>query len=269
MKVLRLKHGEDNMKIAVLFEDSIKSPISRLLKRSINSDDIFFSEGCGRLCKTAEKIYKTGEYGKIIMFVDISPDNSATVDLYERTIDSYKEIVEEKGLLLDIIPIFCIEYYVLSYIREQGVGGIKTRKIIDNKFYWEEIIKLMDKSFERRSKRLLDRLGNCFSNKNPDVTKNVKEKQAWFYFKDCVCSDEGCIKKLCVEDKANLLYSSLPLFVVNNDNYVEILHNIGVEWEICKPKDIICIQQGLYNDLCDFLKVDRLNFENCASSLEN
>ena len=257
MVIQELKHGADNMKIAVLFEDSLKSPISKLLKKSLNGEDIFFSEGCGRLCKTAEKIYKTGRYGKIIMFVDISPDNNATIDLYERTIDPYKEIIEERGLLLDIIP---IEYYVLSYIKEQGVGDTKTRKIIDNKFSWEEITKLMDKSFERRSKRLLDRLDNCFSNKNPDATKNIKEKQAWFYLKDCLCSDGDCIKKLCVKDKANL---------VNSDNYAEVLHNIGVEWEVCKPKDIIYIQQGLYNDLCDFLNVDRLNFENCASSLED
>lgn len=93
------------MSTALIFEDSEYSPISVLLKNSINGSDIFFSGSDLKLLGLA--LEKMEIYDNVIVFIDVVPDNDTLVTLYSSLVSALRETN------CIVVPLFCIEYVAL------------------------------------------------------------------------------------------------------------------------------------------------------------
>lgn len=69
------------MATKILFEDSETVPVSMLLRKSYNGNNIFFSGGCNNLLSKAVKIQNPGDI--IIIYYDVAPNNSKTTKGYQ------------------------------------------------------------------------------------------------------------------------------------------------------------------------------------------
>lgn len=88
------------MATKILFEDSETVPVSMLLRKSYNGNNIFFSDGCDKLLSKAVKIQNPGDI--IIIYYDVAPNNSKTTKGYR---DLCKTIKEKNIKDMIVIPI--------------------------------------------------------------------------------------------------------------------------------------------------------------------
>lgn len=93
----------------MLFEDNKEARISKLLRRPELSEwitDDSFSCGYGNLEEYVERIIASGN--SVLCFHDVVPENTSIIQHYNNMVNTYRDYNN-----VVIIPIPCIEYYVL------------------------------------------------------------------------------------------------------------------------------------------------------------
>ena len=215
--------------MVLLFEDNENTPSSKLLKKSMYGNNIMFSGSNSLLSREAEKLKSKGN--NVIIFIDLAINNHRTKQLYEDLSDKYED--DEHVLVL---PIICIEYYILKMLCSHGFLEFKV-------FQTEEIQSLLqsfvvditgesiDKSLEKQYKHILSEIGNkkhCYINKTPNNTLRGQ-----FYSCGCPCNKSYCTdyRDASIDYKAESLYSTLPVFFVD-EAYRKHFKSLGLNLDI-------------------------------------
>jgi hypothetical protein len=245
--------GVDNM-CCFLFEDNENTPSSKLLKKSYNGKNIFFSAGCANLRKSIDDLINKG-YHKIVAFVDVSPNNKNTIELYnflskvKSTTSSWKNVI--------IVPIICIEFYIAELCKCYGYFEPEQlqRNTIKNlvcDFNWDAMPTSDKKySLEKIYKWLFeDKVENqeCLKNKNG---KGI------FYLQDCNC-DNCTLSKSTLSEKAEQLYCKLPIFdVLEDTEHENKLKRLGINYNNISLDELHKKQQDFYDNICNKLNENK------------
>ena len=254
----------------ILFEDSDEAPSSLLLKSCSNGNNIYFSNGAGKLAREMSKHLK---FDTLLVFMDVVPNNKSTINLYNSLNTDFEDDIDNNRLL--IIPIICIEYIILTmlikwnYIQEEEIDGLH---YLITDFNYSELSSLPDvrnnttlqNSLEKICKYFLNNIKHkCMKNGFEYKSKNnIKQGRDYssikgiFYETDCHCGkvrDDYCSIESSLIEKADRLYITLPVFDVINDEHKSSLESLGVsivKYDINdKLKDI----QNFYNNICSQL----------------
>ena len=205
------------MNVKFLFEDKYNTtdinsstPSSILLKSCLNGDNIFFSGGNELLETKLASIYNTQDF--FIIFIDVVPNNPALVTLYKTLNDK----IETNGWSdnVKLLPIPCIEYYIIDMLSVLGVIFTKEKQIQDlyNNLYlkinWNNVPKEKQLiSIEKLYKEIINlQKPYCLRNSN----KNKHDYYGDFYKTSC----KSCTGKKCtyfIKDKEIGNYSGHPM----------------------------------------------------------
>ncbi len=257
------------MKRVFIFEDSILTPSSALLKASYNGGNIHFSEGCSNMQSKLEAVYNSED--EFYIFYDVPPNNSVAVD-------SYTNLCEELFIYgnVYVIPIICIEYYILKMFIKYNYGNFKKSIIdlVDNlvkDFNANGIIEMnklpsdyIKASLERVYKHILDEQNaQCFRNHNRyDEHGNIIEDKVLgkFYKEDCDCERKYC-RLNCTDSvslKAERLYTSLPVFDVDNIEYRALLESYDIFTRDITIDEVLDNCQQLLDEICDVMSINHI-----------
>lgn len=228
------------MSTALIFEDSEYSPISVLLKNSINGSDIFFSGSDLKLLGLA--LEKMEIYDNVIVFIDVVPDNDTLVTLYSSLVSALRETN------CIVVPLFCIEYVALQMLRRY--------------FYVSDIDSILKFSLDELNVKFVL---NTFDNVGNDARKSVEKFYKWvlgyvtpvcmknsfkynvskdgvkrfkkgssrgiFYNSDCSCDrckrDSDGFERDLIFVKANRLYVELPIFDIRDNEQKVLFESIS------------------------------------------
>jgi len=206
---------------AFVFEDNIDTPSSRLLKESYNSKNIYFSGSNSKLISKTNSVLKQG-YDGVILFVDVSPNNGSTIGVYNSLVAHKKKISRWSSVV--IVPIICIEFYIAkmcvkyNYFGSEYIDNDIIRYMV-NDFDWDNC-PYKNKSLEKVYKIPFSR-----SNYNKECLIN-SNSFGRFYTQDCNCCD---ISKDSLSKKANLFYSTLPVYDVVDEHHDDMLNSFNVD----------------------------------------
>lgn len=228
----------------LLFEDKENTPSSQLLKKSLYGENIKFSGSNTALSKVAEQLKSDGH--KVIIFFDLAVNNRKTKELYESLSDKYED---DSNIL--VLPIICIEYYILKMLYNHGFLDFDLYKSIDIQYSLDNFVKeitgvAIDESIEKHYKHILNQIGNknhCYNNKTDAENKGLLKGK--FYTHGCPCERTYCkvCKTASIAYKAESLYSSLPVFFIDS-KYKEYVKGIGLELNMQSVE-----LKGVYNKL--------------------
>lgn len=101
----------------ILFEDNPTSPVSECLSASCAGESFKFAAGSANLRKVIQTLNE-----EVYVYVDVVLDNTETVTTYGELVRTFR-----RNKSVHIIPIPCIEYYVVQYLHDLG--------LLDNKYY--------------------------------------------------------------------------------------------------------------------------------------
>ena len=227
-----------------IFEDNGNTPSSKLLKESYNGDNIHFSFSNRYLVNKVDELISKG-FKDIIVFVDVVPNNDNTISLYKSLSDE-KYGNEEWGNVI-IVPIICIEYFLAKLCLDNGYfgDGYKDRlavKYLVNDFCWDKIPeKYKSISLEKLYKRLF------IDNKvNKECLINISS-YGRFYKDDCNCCE---LSTDTLSKKAELLYTSLPIFDVIDSMHENIIKKLSISTEEADIAKFSEIHNKFYNYIC-------------------
>lgn len=252
-----------------IFEDNDSTPSSLLLKASYNGDNIIFANGgcAANILKSIER-YKDCE---LIVFFDLPPNNEHAYRNYEKLVD----IVIDREYNVHIIPILCIEYFILRFLIQchyLPVGEKYVELVTDLVFdfnyssnYVQDFVRVnsyRSASLEHVYKDLLITLTNkskCMLNCiQHDKSGNIVYDSHYgiFYTADCKCEPKfcriNCSAKL--QEKAEQFYTKLPIFCTVNNSHATYLNKLGIK---TKEENF----ESLYDDVIMF-------FEKICSSMD-
>lgn len=261
----------------ILFEDYVKAPSSVLLSNSYYGINIEFSGGCHKLASDIKRLLLDGD--NVLAFVDVVPNNQDTIKLYESLQVDFSKDIDSGRLVL--CPILCIEYYILRMLVDYGYLDVAksiylTNLIVRFNYSNEELQNKINQSkkwvesLERFLKYVLINESNrikqrCIKNNFEYEEKDGKlirkpSINGIFYEKDCNCERKYC-RLNSTDDiglKAERLYTSLPIFYVEDDIHRKHISNLGIDTKDCdlelKFKEI----QEFYDLVCDELGVSRI-----------
>ena len=199
------------MSVKMLFEDNEKSILSTFLRNAYNEECIIFTNGNYNLSLVLDSVWKSDDF--YLVYIDVVPDNSKTIDIYEALLD----LVADKGWLnVRIIPIPCIEYYILMELWEKN----DTVNCVLNKGAYKatDLYRASGacaKSFEKYCKQLVSNTGdNC--KRVASLSKVSPSTRGRYYITDCLCSNVytniGHVAK-SLESKAVDVIRRLPVYV--------------------------------------------------------
>lgn len=243
--------------VTFIFEDNVKTPSSSLLKSSYNGANIEFSSGGGshRITPLIDKHKRFNKDSVVIIFLDLPPNNEKTYFSYEKITD---HILNNNYSSVYIIPIICIEYYILRLIMHRAYTkhNIKLNCLMDNlvkDFNYsystvQDVIsnnKYVQESLEHLYKWLLINLVN-----NTRCMINAKRKDSYygkFYLSDCDCDTKFCKISSCMQltDKAEMFYTELPVFTIKDEVHKSLLNQLNIRIQETAISDV-------YNDVIDF-----------------
>jgi hypothetical protein len=250
--------------IKFIFEDSDNTPSSLLLKSCYNGDNIHFSNGGSAisLFRSIKKCKESDLSCTVIVFFDFPPNNIHAYNNYEYLID----YIDNSGYTnVYVVPILCIEYYIIKLLVEYNYIDIRNNSIslvnnlikdfnYNSSFVQKYISsKYNSESIEHVYKSLLSDLASynkCCKNSfryNKDNSINTSAVDGKFYINDCNCERKFC-KKNCTDNlvcKAERLYTELPIFDIIDDSHIKLLSELGIS---TKLKDL----GELYDDLIIF-----------------
>lgn len=209
------------------------TPSSELLLSSCNGCNMRFLNGSTRTLDKLKRIMqRDGADTCYIVFYDVSPNNINTVNGYRDLMircKSFKNVY--------ILPIICIEYFLVHMLREMKVlqCGAKLEPFIQylvDDFDWDKFLSeyrggeflftykenLKDgrlpgaiKSLEKSYKYILEKQPyECLNNRNSESS----DSKGRFYKNDCDCEDCLFYQNYTKAYKAERLVSSLPVFTV-------------------------------------------------------
>lgn len=237
-----------------IFEDNENMPVSKLL--SIRGS-VYFSCGSRGLGRKLDSLYNGQD--AIIIFFDFVPNNINTHNLYLQLLS---HIYESGYVSVYIVPILCIEYYVLKmliecYAFKVGKEYNDLLECLIKNFKWENVPeekKLI--SIEVLLKRVLN-------NSIKRCMRNESGVGGQFYTTDSInCNILNSNYPRCKDACGSLykkfynLYTSLPIFddellceSVENDNY----NDAGIDVVLNKMDEfyyIIFQNMGLEKTIC-------------------
>ena len=244
------------MRHIVIFEDSgkslsgsnkrnVESRLGNLLSSSSYGVEAFFS--CGsrnigeEIIAVVSDCVRGGDKAEILVYLDVLPGNNASIKLYYSLENLVKGI---SGVNVDIIPVVCTEYVVLSYLESYGMLRVKPvyenlKTVLlgrDYTTYFSELGTLYKGSFpkglEKAYKYLLESVTDvCMRNSSLSVGK-----KGLFYSKGCdECSESYCRncgrKDLSLKVKAECILAFFPCFLSVNESHERYLESIGLDFK--------------------------------------
>lgn len=185
----------------ILFEDNPASPVSQCLTASCIGESFKFAAGSANLRKVISTL--TDE---IYVYVDVVLDNPETVTTYGELVRTFR-----RNSNVHIIPIPCIEYYVVQYLHDLGLLNNKYYVMSKRTFDFRSFI---DKSFGNIPHSIESFYKALLNTSRYVCTRNAKNPGIGVFYKaDCDCTQhcQGLCGK-CLKDKADLLVSYLPAY---------------------------------------------------------
>lgn len=200
----------------IIFEDNENSPISKLL-RQIYHDDAIFADGNVYVRNYLE------EYEDSVCILDVVPDNSNTIILYD-------ELFEEFGER--IIPFPCIEFATIFALFSLGFK-------IDNDLP-SDIINLISgneyKSYDAKSleRHLKARLNSCVHVCLRNKSKIDNSAYGKFYTGTCECDEHHSkwCTKCTLDEKKDAMKKFVPVFWSRSSLvmlYSNLFKSLGVD----------------------------------------
>ena len=238
----------------IIFEDSRKSPISRLLLGSSAGKDMIFCEGYRGMPKAIKSAIKNGE--DAIVYIDVSPHNENTSGMFDK-INS----IDSNGHKVIIVPIICAEYILLRMLVHYGyLDDICKNDSELLELIIGYVVELTNgvigegKSLERVCKHIIE-------NHLPWCLQNKQNKPGKFLCKDCDCEVCDLLEKGCTDGfrvKAERLYASLPLFFMPGGmEYTKVLDSCGAKYSITSLEDAITNIDKFYTELYNSMGIEK------------
>lgn len=193
-----------------IFEDNEDMPVSKLL--SIRGS-VYFSCGSRGLRRKLDSLY-SGQ-GIVIIFFDFVPNNVNTHNLYLQLLS---HIAESGYVDVYVIPILCIEYYVLKMLVEcytfrVGEEYNKLLECLIKSFKWENVPQ------EKKSVSVEVLLKEILNNSVKRCMRNDRSIGGQFYVTDSInCNILNSNYPRCKDDCGSLymkfynLYTILPVY---------------------------------------------------------
>lgn len=190
----------------MIFEDNKEMPISKLISYVYEESGIVvhFVGGNRNIKAEVEKNYDKDD--AYIIFLDLVPDNHSAINEYRKLQLFIDESMYDN---VTVIPIPCIEYYVLKLIEMPDVKEIEVALEFGKYKNTDLCVKLLRgkcKNFEKYCKKVLEhKTAICYRNEQG-------ERYGAWYHGDCLCgnSKSGCIEENR-RSKGNRLVSALPV----------------------------------------------------------
>ncbi len=263
------------MAIELVFEDNKKTPSSILLKSSSYGQHIHFSGGVNNLLNTALEL--RGTENIIYAFYDLVPNNSRTVNRYNRWIE---DILINKTLYYNIylVPIVCIEFYICEFLLQNNLIALPKDEIlaleamIPNFNYSSVPIKFKTweytaNSIEHLFKHLIQQhylpcIHNKFEYEDDDNTiRKSPSLYGLFYEKDCTCDLRYCRFKsrMTIQYKSEKLYFLLPVFFIKNIRYAPVSDDTVFPYHMITITELVKERQHFYNELCEGLGAAKIS----------
>lgn len=236
------------MECVIYFEDYKTDALSRLFTSAYkeNNETIKFSGGNGKLTSEVEKLLLKNSDIFVIAVLDMVPENSDIVTIYNNLKMIGVIHPEFLGRYI-IIPNICAEYRFIEAFRELQLfqswedvdlclskGDYKNSSELNRLFPKEGVY---HKNFEKYCKFMLKyTVNHCVSS---DSVENALFQK--FYLEDCECEDCG-YSGILLKDKACEYVNALP-FVLN----VNMLKDIRLEGDI-QYKNLYSIHLSLINE---------------------
>lgn len=232
-----------------IFEDNVNSPVSHLLASSSNGESYIFSGGSYNILKTVMSVYTKED--EFYVFFDVVPNNVRTKEAYE----IFRLTVNEKKLSnVHVIPIICIEYYVLRMLTTYNY--ISNNELIrgvvfnfDSGAFTNYVTKIgCNPSVEKVCKTMLRNLHKvCMHNES----REKNPLYGLFYMQDCKCEERYCSVSFrdCLKLKSERMCCTLPVFDVENKDKKTNLEGIGINTVEVTISDVIREQKALYNSI--------------------
>lgn len=215
------------MSYKFIFEDNIDTPSSALLLKS--NSNIYFSGGNRRLQLKLQQIYNNTDV--FIIFCDVPPNNSHTIQEYHNLVDVIKENNMKN---VYVIPIICIEHIIIKFLNKHNYLGKQNRicqSILDNlinTLNWDNLLPQI-KYNENNEEVSLEKIFKRFMSEQPLLCQHNKNSkrivlEGKFYREDCLCARKYCaINSTSNASKKSLqLYAELPIFSLNAQQQVNM-----------------------------------------------
>lgn len=202
-----------------LFEDKSETLLPTLFRRAYPEDvsaEFVYSRGNAKLLSTASKLLSENEGERVLVFIDIAPDNQWTVSLYN---ELCAEFTPSNRRLLTI-PIINSEYYFIRTIAKShlvldeealriclGIHPWRNARLVES-----STDKQFCRNFEKFCKLfLLKAVKDCAKTTPFPDNSNLLYKV--YYEKDCLCTyAESYCKFLSGVDKACSFVREFPCF---------------------------------------------------------
>jgi hypothetical protein len=194
--------------MVIVFEDKKTSGISRLIERAYLADEykLYFAGGNENILNVLGN-----ERGDGIVYVDVVPDKPSTINAFNKVYSGVK------GSGLYVIPIPCIEYYMIKTFCDTSKP--ETRCLMEGGNY-----RLNKKNSNGKALATNDLETYCKS-----VLKNYRgcyRKKGNFYKYDCFCpniEDKTDCHEMSITEKGCRLVCSLPVFAdMKNNSFINI-----------------------------------------------
>lgn len=263
------------MAVELVFEDNEKTPSSVLLKSSCYGQHIHFSGGVNNLLNRALELKGTDNI--VYVFYDLAPNNSKTVNRYNRWVE---DILINKVLYRNIylIPIICIEFYICKFLLQNNLTmlpkdeTLALKAMLPNFNYssvplkfktWEYTANSIEHLFKHLIKQ--HRLP-CMHNKfeYEDENSKIRKRSSLsgiFYERDCTCDLQYCCFKnrMTIHYKSENLYFLLPVFFTEDTKHTPLSKNKELPYRRITVAELKEERQCFYNELCEGLGVAKLS----------
>lgn len=240
-----------------IFEDNEEMPSSKLLLQCFHGDNIIFSNGNTLLWSKVMELYN--ENDQFFIFMDTVVDNKMVMELYRKL---YAKIRKYKNIYL--VPIPCIEFILAKcfvkydYIGEVSIELQQMLEVLVKDFRWNELSKEIKRKgniryTERAYKYIITCLKSCLKNEvsvnNPLVGK--------FYLSDCDCQGEKHCGE-CLKLKAERLYTQLPYYEVDSEQYKLLLEKYDLPVEVISLEMLHNRCRRLFQKICTELRAAQI-----------
>lgn len=242
--------------VKIIFEDNPNTPSSKLLNESsFNKGNFIFTGGGDGTLRYLREHH--GEPFSFLVFVDVVPNNVFTLSTYQ-TIDRLCKRFEN----VEVFPVLCIEYIILKLIHSLDMDfySKSTKEVLGVLFGEctpsEETTGMMRKrSLEKVCKTALsNHMQYCFRN----TTKEDNPVYGEFYRECCGKCNTGSFRckfnsTLDRVEKAERLYTMLPIFDVISEEHKDYLRALGICTSTCNLDEVLDDCQEFYDRLCSVL----------------
>lgn len=199
-------------------------------------DRVFFAGGNTKVYEKLQNLYNPDDY--FVVYVDVSPNNTTTVVLFRRL--ASLPLCKKRNVLL--LPIVCIEYYVLRMLSDNSILRIRPEwnDLYDALFVKEDFLsalKIKNLSVEKLYKLLVTgQFQKCAYNSS---------QFGVYYKEDCPCSLRCNINpSIRLADKSFSLWRLLP--VMDDDTLFSVLPD-DCEYRELSKQDIIKERTEFYS----------------------